>query len=225
MRDFLIMIMPAAMWILTLLNLLLTIALFVEWRKKKAILPLLMGLVAFGLFYDALILSAGTVLKEGWLLKNLSLMRFVLHCGLIPLLFPICAMALGLSKTALKAVWIVTGVIIAVGVAAGFATGLAPQALGNVIRYTSQKEITPAWSTGIQNALSYGPIVILMVCGIIVLIRSRRPELFLSGLSMFVFSALAPATHNMDLMFFISMFGEVLMVLFFLLYERKRKAG
>lgn len=38
---------------------------------------------------------------------------------------------------------------------------------------------------------------------------------------MFAFSALGPATGNMDLIFYISMFGEVLMVLFFFLYAKK----
>ena len=109
------------------------------------------------------------------------------------------------------------------GIAAGFATKLEPQDVGGVTRYASAKELTPGWSTGIQNALSYGPIVILMVCGLIVWIMKKRPELFFSGLFMFAFSALAPATKNMDLMFFISMFGEVLMVLFFWLYAKNRK--
>jgi hypothetical protein len=45
---------------------------------------------------------------------------------------------------------------------------------------------------------------------------------------MFAFSALGPATGNTDLIFFISMFGEILMVLFLYLYARakaKRRAG
>ena len=64
-----------------------------------------------------------------------------------------------------------------------------------------------------------------MVCGLIVWIMKKRPELFFSGLFMFAFSALAPATKNMDLMFFISMFGEVLMVFFFWLYAKNRKGA
>ncbi|MBQ8159287.1 MAG: hypothetical protein IJ083_00940 [Clostridia bacterium] len=225
MREILISVMPVTMWVLTALNLALTLSLFLLWRKRKLTSALWMGLVAFGLFYDALILSLGTVLPEGSLLQGLSLPRFVLHCGLIPLLFPICAEGLGLRRGGRIAVWIVTGLIMAVGVAAGFATRLEPQTVGGVIRYASTKGLTPGWSTGIQNALSYGPIIVLMVCGVIVWILRKRPELFLSGLAMFIFSALAPATGNMDLMFFISMFGEVLMVFFFWLYGKKRQGA
>lgn len=42
---------------------------------------------------------------------------------------------------------------------------------------------------------------------------------------MFFFSALGPATGNFDLIFFISMFGEVGMALFFLLYAGKAAAA
>jgi LPXTG-motif cell wall-anchored protein len=42
-------------------------------------------------------------------------------------------------------------------------------------------------------------------------------------LNMFVFSALGPATGNFNLILFISMFGEVFMVLCFLLYARRRE--
>ena len=223
MRNFLISVMPAAMWALTALNLLFMAALFVRWKKTKQALCLWMALVAFGLFYDALILSLGTFLPAGGTLKALSLPRFILHCGLIPLLFPICGKALGLKASGMKIVWAVTAVIMAAGIAAGAATVLEPQAVGEVTRYASAKDQTPAWSAGIQNGLSYGPIVILILCGLIAWIKNKRPWLFFSGLAMFIFSALAPATGNMDLMFFISMFGEVLMVLFMYLYAKTEK--
>ena len=63
----------------------------------------------------------------------------------------------------------------------------------------------------------------MMAAGIIVWIRQKNPHLFLSGFFMFVFVALGPATGYTDLIFFISMFGELLMVLFLYLYCRKEK--
>ena len=216
--------MPALMWVITAANFLLLFLMIRMYKADRKPIELLMIGVIFGLFYDGLILSLGTVMGEGSLLQSLSLPRYILHCGLIPLLFPICALALGSGNKGMTAVWTVTAIIILAGLAAGAVTKLIPEVTGGVTRYASDKAQTPAWSIGIQNALSYGPIVILMVCGIIVWAKQKRPELFLSGLSMFAFSALAPATHNMDLMFFISMFGEVLMVLFFYLYARKKGA-
>lgn len=62
----------------------------------------------------------------------------------------------------------------------------------------------------------------LNIVGIAVWIRQKTPLLFLSGFLMFAFSALGPASGNFDLIFFISMFGEVCMVLCLLLYARRR---
>lgn len=224
MKAFLISIMPVALWVIAAINLLLTASLFVLWRRRRFHPALWMGLVAFGLFYDALILALGTVMQESGLFRILSLMRYVLHCGLIPLLFPICAEALGFKKIGMRIVWIVTAVMIAVGLAAGFVTQLEPKTVGTVLRYASA-DTTPAWSSGIQNGLSYGPIVVLIACGIIAWVKRKRPELFLSGFFMFAFSALGPGTGNFDLIFFISMFGEVLMAFFFWLYGKNRKGA
>ena len=66
-------------------------------------------------------------------------------------------------------------------------------------------------------------IAALMIAGVVVWIRQKTPVLFLSGFLMFLFSALGPATGNFDLIFYISMFGEVLMALFFLVYSRFRE--
>ena len=60
----------------------------------------------------------------------------------------------------------------------------------------------------------------MIIAGVIVWIRQKTPFFFLSGFLMFAFSALGPASGNADLIFFISMFGELFMVLFLYLYAR-----
>lgn len=57
-----------------------------------------------------------------------------------------------------------------------------------------------------------------MIVGVIAWIKQKTPHLFLSSFLMFAFSALGPATGNADLIFFISMIGEVLMIAFFCFY-------
>ena len=64
-----------------------------------------------------------------------------------------------------------------------------------------------------------------MIVGIVVWAKQKTPRLFLAGFLMFAFSALGPATGNFDLIFYISMYGEVLMVLFFYLYAQKKAAA
>lgn len=55
----------------------------------------------------------------------------------------------------------------------------------------------------------------------------KTPYLFLSGFLMFAFSALGPATGNSEYIFYISMYGELLMVIFLILHDmfgdRKKK--
>ncbi len=55
-------------------------------------------------------------------------------------------------------------------------------------------------------------------------VKQKAPTLFLSGFLMFAFSALGPASGNFDLIFYISMYGEVLMALCFYLYGLKKIA-
>ena len=212
---------PTLMRVISLLQVLCAFLAFRGYRKKKVPLYLLTALVALGLFYDALILSLGGVMSAGPLLKGLSRMRFVAHGGLIPLLFPICACGLDLNKTWKTVVWVFTGILIVLGIAEGFATDLSLQQVAGIVRYTSG-EGTPSWAGAVSGILSYGTVVPLIVAGIVVWIRQKTPFLFLAGFLMFLFSALGPATGNFDLIFFISMFGEVCMALFFLLFARKK---
>ena len=63
----------------------------------------------------------------------------------------------------------------------------------------------------------------LILAGLWIWIKRKRPSLFLAGFLMFAFSALGPATGNTDLIFLIGMFGEVFMVFFFLLFGARDK--
>ena len=219
MRELLLMSCPAAVWLVTAVQALIFILALKGWREKKTPLYLLTALVAFGLFYDPLIIALGKVLQAGPLYLPLSKARFVFHGGLIPLLFPICAYALNFKKPWKTAVWVLTGVIIALGLAEGFATVLESVEIANVVRCRSA-ETTPGWADAVSMILSFGTVIPLMLAGIAVWIRQKTPLLFLSGFLMFLFSALGPATGNTDLIFYISMFGEVGMALCFLLYAR-----
>ena len=108
------------------------------------------------------------------------------------------------------------------GIAEGFATELSVQRVAEVLRCKSG-DGTPAWATAVSSILSYGTVVPLIIAGVVVWIKQKTPALFLAGFLMFAFSALGPATGNFDLIFFISMFGEVCMALFFLIYAKQRE--
>lgn len=223
MRDFLLASCPVMLWVIALVHLVFIGTIFPSWRRKKNMLLLLSGLIAFGLFYDALILSLGGVMAEGAVLKALSRVRFISHGALIPLIFPICAYALDLKKSWRKIVWALTAVIIVLGIAEGFAVQLEAQHAAGIVRYASGGG-TPAWAKAVSGLLSYGTVIPLILAGIVVWVRQKTPALLLSGALMFAFSALGPATGNFDLIFYISMYGEVLMILFFCIYANRKPA-
>lgn len=223
MHSFLLTACPILVWVFAAFHLVLLCVFFSRYKKTKNMLYLLSGLVTVGLFYDALILSLGTVLPAGGLLKGLSQVRYISHGALTPLLLPICAYALNFKKAGKSIVWVITGILIVLGSASGIVTSTAPETVG-VVRYACVKELTPGWAYTMSTAvLAYGMVIPLIIAGIIVWIKQKTPRLFLSGFFMFAFSALGPATGNFDLIFFISMAGEVLMVLFFFLYANHKE--
>ena len=224
MRNILLTSCPYMLWAIAAIHLAFLALLFSGYNITKNRLFLLSGLITCGLFYDALVLAMGSVLPAGAFLESLSRVRFVSHGALIPLIFAICAYALDFAPLWKKAVWVFTAVLIVLGIAEGFSVDLALQNAAGIVRYASGGG-TPAWAEAVSGLLSYGTVVPLIVAGIVVWIKQKTPALFLSGFLMFLFSALGPATGNFDLIFYISMYGEILMVLFFYLYARhKQKA-
>lgn len=168
-----------------------------------------------GLTADALIMALGTVFGEGSFLQGLSQIRYILHGILVPLLIPIAFYTYGITRTNAKRIlWIVTGIIMVAGTIMGIMIQTKPELMAGVLRYTTA-ESTPAFAKTMDRILSFGGVIPLMIVGLAHLIRHKKPWLFLAGLSMFAFAALAPATHNMDLNFLLTMIGEALMVLFF----------
>lgn len=223
MREIILTYFPTAVWVITALQGLIMLLAFGGWARKKEPLYLLTALITLGLFYDALILSLGTVLPDGPLLAVLSRVRFVAHGALIPLLFPICAYALTEKKGWRIFIWILTCILLGAGIAEGFAVELELREVEGLLRYASGAD-TPAWAQAISAVLSYGAVVPLILVGLVVWVKQKTPLLFLSGFLMLAFSALGPATGNFDLIFFISMLGEVCMAFCLLLYARRKAA-
>ncbi len=222
MREFLLTICPVAIWCIVALETLIAIFLFRSAKQSKLTIGFCSGILTLGLILDAAIIGIGAILPMN-VLSSVSPVRFIAHGLLIPLIFPICAYALKLKKPVLIAVWIFTGLLMIGGVAQALATALEPREMAGVIRFAAGSA-TPGWATAISSILSFGTVIPMMICGIIVWIRQKNPHLFLSAFLMFVFSALGPATGNSDLIFFISMFGELLMVLFLYFCGRRLSA-
>jgi hypothetical protein len=218
MKAFLFASCPIMLWVITALEVVFTVLLFSRYLKTKNLIYLLSGLICVGLTYDALILALGSFLTEGALLLALSRMRYVLHGGLIPLIFLICAYALNFKGFWKTAAWVFTGILIVLGIADGCVRNIGAVNVAGICRYASVT--APAWAEIVNSLLTFGTVIPMMVAGIFVWVKQKTPFLFLSAFLMFAFSGLGAAC--LELMFYISMYGELLMALFLYLYALKK---
>ena len=209
---------PVMLWVITAINAAFMVLLGLRYAKTKNILFLLSGLITLGLFYDALILALGSFMQEGAVLLALSRLRYVLHGGLIPLIFLICAYALNLKGVWLKIMWVFTGVLMILGIADGCVRTIGVENMAGICRYASVT--APAWAEIVNSLLTFGTVIPLMIVGIVVWVKQKTPYLFLSAFLMFAFSGLGAAC--LELMFYISMYGELLMALFLYFYACRK---
>lgn len=207
-----------ALWIITLVEILFTALLLTRFSKTRNLIYLLSGLICVGLTYDALILALGSFMAEGPVLSALSRLRYVFHGGLIPLIFLICAYALDFKGFWKKAAWVFTLLLIVLGVADGCVRTIGAVNVAGICRYASVS--APIWADIVNALLTFGTVIPMMVAGILVWKKQKTPYLFLSAFLMFLFSGLGAAC--MELMFYISMYGELLMALFLYLYANKK---
>ena len=219
MRAFFLSYAPILVWAVAACELLLLIGLVRRFFSTKDPIALLGALIDIGLLYDTLIIALGHILPEP-LLGQLSQYRFILHGLLIPLLLPIAAMSAKLPAGAKIVIWVLTIALMAGGFWEGSVTKLSSVEFAGLCRYVSS-EGTPKLAEVLSRVLSFGTVIPLIIGGLVGIFRKRGAWIFLGGLFMFGFSALGPATGNTDLIFLFSMFGEVLMVLSFLLGARK----
>lgn len=219
MRDFLIGNGPLVVGALLLVEAAVLIGLLREYKRAKAPMVLCMALVTAGLLFDGAVILLGRWLPEG-LLKVLSMGRYLFHGLCMPLLLMIAVYALGFGSKVVKGCWVAAAVLMALGAVAGLLTKLNVVDFAGFVRCTGS-DATPMWADSYLSILSVAMVIPLILGGIWLMVKHQGPFLFLSGLFMFAFSALGPATGNIDLIFLIGMIGEALMVLFFLLHAKK----
>lgn len=212
MRELIINIAPGLVWFLAITEV-ITAVLCV--RNARKIVNVLASAVSIGLAIDAVIIAIGMLIGEGTSLAIISQVRYILHGMLVPLLIPIAFYTYGLKqKTTKIIIWSITALIITAGIAMGILTVTEPVNFAGILRY-GQAASTPAFARTVNVILSFGGVIPLILVGVVHLVKHRSPFLMLSGLFMFVFSAVAPATGNMDLNFLTTMIGEDFMVFFF----------
>lgn len=219
MRDFLINFCPVIIAAIAVSEAVLTVLLFMIYVKKQQSIALIMAIVGAGLLFDAFVMGLGAFMPEG-ILRVLNRVRYVSHGLLIPMNIAICGYGMRWFDIKLKIVWSITAVLCILGCVAGSCRVLELRDFAGIIRYVAA-DTTPVWADKINRIISYGTVIPIILVGIYVWIKERTPTFFLAGALMFVFAMLGPITGNIDLIFLISMFGEVLMLLFFYLYAKQ----
>ena len=227
MRNLLIASMPFVLIVMTVLDAFFIARMFRQYKSlSKPIIPLLVGILCIGLFYDSLILSLGAFLKYGMFFKVLSQLRYILHATMIPLLLPICCYTFGNSKF-VKPIWVITVLIMVIGLVAGVCTNIEPRTVGAISRY-AVSDANPGWVDTVVQMLDIVPVFLMMGLGIVIWKKKKNPNLFLAGFFMFLFTMLGiflgkdpSGDKTQSLMFFISMFGESLMVYYLWKFSEK----
>ena len=64
----------------------------------------------------------------------------------------------------------------------------------------------------------------MIIAGIILIKKKKEFFYLLSGFFMLIFSAIGPASGNLDLTFIFSVYGEILMVIFLFVFFKKNSS-
>ena len=178
------------------------------WQKRKAIIACMLA-VAIGLAIDAFVVALGGIVDQVPLL--FSRLRFICHGTLIPFVLPICAYSLKAKKSTINIIWIITLVLMVAGFIQALNVELVETYVRTNLRYSMGAD-TPFWVKMFSYGLSFGTIFPLIISGFIVWKREHNPFLLLGGSCMLFFAVLGPATGNTDILFVLTMIGEVTML-------------
>lgn len=222
MNEFLGMICLPAIWVIAVLELALTVFSIVRFVKTKSIVTIVIAVLSLGLFYDAFVIGLGGFVDPS-LAPFASRLRFVAHGVLIPLLFPISSLSLDLKKPWKYVVYGVTLALMIAGLMESIFTPLGVESIAGILRYAGIKEETPKWCSAITSVLNMGTVFPLIGVGIYLWIKQKNCFLTLSGIFMLFFSVIAMIIGAKEYMFFMSMFGEILMILFMILHTIKKE--
>ena len=212
------------LWIISAVELVLTITLFSDFSRKRDPVIICMALVGVGLCYDAAVLTAGKMIMLP-VLSVLSRGRFIVHGLFLPIIFAVCAHAVPFYKPARIATWVLTTLLMLVGAVSGFYRELEKVVLNEgefseIVRFTSASP-RDSWMELVSTGIIFGTAAVLILSGIRITIKQKTPSIMLSGLLMLGFYLLGPLTGNTDLVFLISMFGGLSMLLCFVIFEKR----
>ena len=186
------------------------------YLNTKDIILIFFLIEIFGLIYDGAIILLG-FLMSGGILLFFNRLRFILHGILVPLLILFSAYALKSTGRVFYVQLIILIILSIIGMIAGIIAKLKIVEDAVLKRYTFNEDKTSLIMI-IFNVMNIGSVLYMIVVGVLLLIRSKEYYFFLAGIFMLIFSAIGPAIGKIELNYLLSMYGEVLMVVFLYLF-------
>jgi hypothetical protein len=162
------------------------------WRKSGSIYAIFPLIVIAGIVYDNLIIGFGAYIGEGELLKALNVPRFAIHAFFTPLIMIFgfgVARRVGVgfaqSRNWHIAICIFATLMVFLGIYEElFRMNLVPIAEDGTLRYKNSPSSAP-----IPAIMT---IIVAIVLGIFIWIKTKKPWYFLGSLLMFILAPLAP---------------------------------
>jgi hypothetical protein len=119
--------------------------------------------------------------------------------------------------------------VILIGLVAGIKVATEARTVGAVTRY-AESELTPGWVDTIIQFLDIFPVFLMIGAGVYLIIKKKDWNMFFAGAFMLLFTMLGiflgkdpGGDKTQSLMFYISMFGEALMVFFLWRFSEKKR--
>ena len=218
-REFFESIALPSIIVCTILYVVIFILSIREYLKLKRLVFILLLIQCVGFVYDGLIMLIGYSMSDN-VLKGFNIVRYILHGIMVPILIAFTGYALQFRRDKLYVNWVITIIFIILGVAAAACTKMEIQEFGNIKR-CGQHDDTPRWVSSVDTVMNIGSVIYMLIAGIILFIIKREFFYFLSGLFMLIFSAIGPASGNADLNFLLSVYGEILMIIFLFVFFKK----
>ena len=192
-----------------------------HYLNNKDIIIIFFLIEIFGLIYDGAIILLGFLMSDSVLLF-FNRLRFILHGILVPLLILFSGYALNATG---KYFYIHLGILIIlsiIGMIAGIITKLKIVEDATLKRYTFDEDMS-SFIMITFTLMNIGSVLYMIVVGVFLLITRKEYFFFLAGLFMLIFSAIGPSIGKSELNYLLSMYGEVLMIIFLYLFFKKNR--
>ena len=190
-----------------------------EYLAYKELILIIFLIEIIGLIYDGMIILLGSTMTE-WLLMFLNQLRFIFHGLLVPVLILFSGYALDYKSKTYFINLIINIILSIFGFFIGIITELKVEDSGVLKRCTFSDDI-PLFINISFILMNIGCVIYMIIAGIILYVKSREYYFLLAGVFMLIFSAIGPAMGNPDITYLLSMYGEVLMIIFLYLYFKK----